>query len=643
MDGTVWFSDELSDGEKEATRNRKAKVLQCLQNNQIVCEEANTPNIAILGSGGGLRAMIALLGTLTEMQNQGLLDAIMYLCGVSGSTWCMSTLYNYKDWTEKIQKLEQDLCNELSRAKCDITEEFRLAEKAAEDELFSLTDVWDDFFVYTVLNKHDPTKLSEHEGTSVSGTNPYPIYAAIEKTKWEDGQKCSPEIWFEFTPHLSGFRGLGAFVCTKDLGSKFEDGKLVEKREERNIGYLQGLWGSAPGSICYNIGYLIDLIKEKFRRLFEQLGMAKCEAGGPYGRRGPVLLSNTHRDCAHCPVAILLLELYVQSLSEKDCREVFGKMKEALKDQNRKNFHQSLCEAHETWGSKKKDERIAVCLQFIRIFEADLGDIPGPCEHCQGVILFLELHIHGSSVKDSEGLLVKMKEVLKVENSKNSQLMSCEVSIDIHLNALDRRIWELLDFIWNCEKRVSGFVWSISNLLWKTMFCIVNWTWGTTNNFLYRSTTTKSDLTSKEFISLMDAGIALNSAYPLVLWQERKVNLILSFDFSEGDPFETISQTATYCETNQIPFPVIDPKVIEEKDNPSDCYIFGEGDGPTIMHFPLFNKNNCPGEIETFRKKFATSNVHYGLEDINELLQAAKQNVSRNKCAILDEINRIVS
>lgn len=45
------------------------------------------PNIVVLGSGGGLRAMIALLGTLVELKNQNILDAVMYLCGVSGSTW----------------------------------------------------------------------------------------------------------------------------------------------------------------------------------------------------------------------------------------------------------------------------------------------------------------------------------------------------------------------------------------------------------------------------------------------------------------------------------------------------------------------------------------------------------------------------
>lgn len=48
---------------------------------------AQAPVIAVLGSGGGLRAYIACLGVLSEMKELGLLDAVTYLAGISGSTW----------------------------------------------------------------------------------------------------------------------------------------------------------------------------------------------------------------------------------------------------------------------------------------------------------------------------------------------------------------------------------------------------------------------------------------------------------------------------------------------------------------------------------------------------------------------------
>ena len=45
------------------------------------------PVIAVLGSGGGTRAMTSLYGSLAGLQELGLLDAVTYLSGVSGSTW----------------------------------------------------------------------------------------------------------------------------------------------------------------------------------------------------------------------------------------------------------------------------------------------------------------------------------------------------------------------------------------------------------------------------------------------------------------------------------------------------------------------------------------------------------------------------
>lgn len=45
------------------------------------------PVVAVLGSGGGTRAMSSLYGSLAGLQELGLLDTVTYLSGVSGSTW----------------------------------------------------------------------------------------------------------------------------------------------------------------------------------------------------------------------------------------------------------------------------------------------------------------------------------------------------------------------------------------------------------------------------------------------------------------------------------------------------------------------------------------------------------------------------
>lgn len=51
------------------------------------CFGAQVPVVAVLGSGGGTRAMSSLYGSLAGLQELGLLDTVTYLSGVSGSTW----------------------------------------------------------------------------------------------------------------------------------------------------------------------------------------------------------------------------------------------------------------------------------------------------------------------------------------------------------------------------------------------------------------------------------------------------------------------------------------------------------------------------------------------------------------------------
>lgn len=45
------------------------------------------PVVAVMTTGGGTRALTSLLGNLLGLQKLGLLDAISYITGSSGSTW----------------------------------------------------------------------------------------------------------------------------------------------------------------------------------------------------------------------------------------------------------------------------------------------------------------------------------------------------------------------------------------------------------------------------------------------------------------------------------------------------------------------------------------------------------------------------
>lgn len=54
------------------------------------------PNIAIIGSGGGMRAVVGMSGAMTALDKEHILSCSMYTAGVSGSAWyALYFLYSY--------------------------------------------------------------------------------------------------------------------------------------------------------------------------------------------------------------------------------------------------------------------------------------------------------------------------------------------------------------------------------------------------------------------------------------------------------------------------------------------------------------------------------------------------------------------
>jgi len=43
--------------------------------------------IGLLGSGGGFRALVALSGVCTALHDEGIIDCLAYMAGLSGSSW----------------------------------------------------------------------------------------------------------------------------------------------------------------------------------------------------------------------------------------------------------------------------------------------------------------------------------------------------------------------------------------------------------------------------------------------------------------------------------------------------------------------------------------------------------------------------
>ncbi|XP_011601975.1 cytosolic phospholipase A2 gamma-like isoform X1 [Takifugu rubripes] len=233
----VRHSQSLCAGEKDYIHKRKHVVLESLNSHGINCEADGIPHIALLASGGGQRSSVALIGFLSQLQEERLLDTLLYFGGVSGSTWAMSSVYSDPQWSTNMDKAVTRLLDpgvELEQALAWLNER-------TKEEHFSLSDIWGVLTSAGMMKQLDLRNLSDEADRDAA--NPYPIYCAIEKECFSQG--TIEGKWFEVTPHEAGFTELGVFIETSLLGSKFQNGELKEKKPEMDMVKLQGILGSA--------------------------------------------------------------------------------------------------------------------------------------------------------------------------------------------------------------------------------------------------------------------------------------------------------------------------------------------------------------------------------------------------------------
>ncbi|XP_016136136.1 cytosolic phospholipase A2 gamma-like [Sinocyclocheilus grahami] len=172
--------------------------------------------------------------------------------------------------------------------------------------------------------------------------------------------------------------------------------------------------------------------------------------------------------------------------------------------------------------------------------------------------------------------------------------------------------------------------------------CIAQWIWGRHYNFLHNMTddAVPAALLESETRDYIDAGLLLNSPYFSVLREERDIDLIISLDFSERDPFMTVLQTAETCRKQNIPFPEVNIPS-EDLKKPKDFYVFKGQNAPTVIHIPLFNVVNCGGKPGDWRKKYGILKGPYSAEMITEVMGVAGKNISNNREKLLEQIRAV--
>lgn len=241
----------------------------------------DVPVIALCGSGGGLRALVAGTGSLTAAAEAGLFDCATYTAGVSGSCW-LQALYFSSFTRQRFDRIVHHLQarlgvhiayppDALSLLTAAPTDKYLLSgtvEKLKGDPnaRFGLVDVYGILLAARLLvPKGDlgvceaDFKLSNQRQYLTTGQNPMPIYTAVRHEIPEEEQAKATQAkqapawfqWFEITPYEFFCEEFSAGIPTWAMGRKFQAGWDVPPAQgdyhlpETRLPLMLGVFGSA--------------------------------------------------------------------------------------------------------------------------------------------------------------------------------------------------------------------------------------------------------------------------------------------------------------------------------------------------------------------------------------------------------------
>ncbi|KAK6308716.1 hypothetical protein J4Q44_G00201790 [Coregonus suidteri] len=258
------FSLTLCDKEKlfrQARRERVMlgikKLLDMEKPSFLPSTPQEVPVIAIVGSGGGFRAMVGFSGVMKALYESGVLDCATYIAGLSGSTWYMSTLFSHPEFPSKGPKeINVELMKRVSSNPLrlllpqHITNYIQaLWSKKANGQPVTFTDIFGMLIGETLIPARMDTKLSELQEKVNEAQCPLPLFTCLHVKP--DVSELMFADWVEFSPYEIGMAKYGTFMTPDLFGSKFFMGTAVKQYEENPLHFLMGVWGSAF-SILFN-------------------------------------------------------------------------------------------------------------------------------------------------------------------------------------------------------------------------------------------------------------------------------------------------------------------------------------------------------------------------------------------------------
>ncbi|KAL9000398.1 MAG: hypothetical protein Q9169_000915 [Polycauliona sp. 2 TL-2023] len=292
----VRISRQLCDEEKSFQQRRKVHTTRALAKYLGIPEDdvepEDVPTIAMCGSGGGLRALVAGTSSYLSAQEGGLYDCVTYTAGVSGSCWLQALFYSTlgkQDYSTLLAHLKQRIGTHIAYPPAALglltsapTNKFLLSgivEKVKGNPTaeFGLVDAYGVLLAARLfvprgeLGVDDQDlKVSNQQEYLKDGAYPLPIYTAVrheipnieEDSSQERSQPAQPEAakdkakkeswfqWFESTPYEFWSEELEAGIPSWSVGRKFQNG-IGSVRDngysvpELRIPFMLGIWGSA--------------------------------------------------------------------------------------------------------------------------------------------------------------------------------------------------------------------------------------------------------------------------------------------------------------------------------------------------------------------------------------------------------------
>jgi phospholipase A2 len=313
-DAKVRVSEELCDEEKAFLHRRRQKTARALARyldlKESEIDPRDVPIIAMCGSGGGLRALVAGTSSYLSAHEAGLFDCVAYTAGVSGSCW-LQTLYYSSICKTSHQRLIDHLKQRIGvhiaypPAALELlnhapTNKFLLGGfvekiRGVPDADLGLVDIYGLLLAARLMVPKGELRVSDYD-MKVSnqkyfveeGDQPMPIYTAV-RHEIPDAPKDLKDTkagrfstkhndyfqWFEWTPYEFFCDELNAGIPTWAVGRKFDSGKAVWRENglalpELRVPMMLGIWGSA---FCATLSHYY----KEIRPLIKASGLGKLD------------------------------------------------------------------------------------------------------------------------------------------------------------------------------------------------------------------------------------------------------------------------------------------------------------------------------------------------------------------------------